>query len=795
MTGLIKKAFIGLLFIGFVFSAIAQTNESGSIDSIKFIPVSKIPDYQIKAENKFFEVNKFISEVTNLSEWQEKITDLENEIKNIEHIVDSINISTLTTEQLQKWNRVWRDIEVRIKTIYDPVDAKIGVFEGYYNEVDALYHLWLETIIVIKNKDLPDDLKKSTAEIKLNARNLRNKIKEEEGKYISLKHDCNILFNKVIIEKRALAKAREDIVKNLLIAEQPVIWKSISIYYNDTIVKVHNTQLANTKGNAESFLKSDPSFVYSALFIFVVFLTLIIFIKKNLNIDDYKDKGITSNAAQLLLNRPVIFSLVLTWLSLSIFFYLPVEIRSAISILMLVPVLFLLKRLFGKQSIAIVVLFITYYLFSTTKFLFYEYMLLSRLSYLLLAMFSVIIVWHIIKQKIFFLKFKKWGWFIRLVFHVVLVIFAVSAIFYITGNVTLATMLLFGAIGMVLAGIIIYAAYELLYSLVILLLENKFFQKSHVIRNHINTIQVSIRKIITVLLFFNWITITLGDFGIKSEVFLALKEVYMHQFKIGSTSFGLNNIVSFILVIYISIIISRILLVVLKEEVFVRSKTDKGVSSTIVLLLRYSIISLGFIFALAAAGIELANISILIGALGVGIGFGLQDIFNNLISGIILAIERPIKVDDIIQVGDLTGIVKDIGFRSSKVRTYDGSEVIVPNGDIVSNQMINWTLSDRKRRLKIDLGVSYDSDPEEIIEILKEITDNHPNVEQNPAPRPRFLGFGDSTLDFQLLFWIADYENSFGMGTEITLDLYKKLKERGIRIPYPKQDIRIIRDE
>jgi small-conductance mechanosensitive channel len=352
-------------------------------------------------------------------------------------------------------------------------------------------------------------------------------------------------------------------------------------------------------------------------------------------------------------------------------------------------------------------------------------------------------------------------------------------------------MLLSGAIGIILSGVIIYSVYKLILTIVNLVFYNSYIKKSYIIRNRDSEIKKGIGNILSLVFFIYWVNISLNGFGIKDEIIKQFQFFFTQQYSIGNMSFGINNIVYFFFAIYASIWLSRFILIILNEEVFVRRHTDKGVSGTITLLLRYSILTIGFFFALAVAGINLENISIVIGALGVGIGFGLQDIFNNLISGIILAIERPIKVDDIIQVGELTGVVKDIGFRSSKIKTYDGSEVIVPNGQIVSNQMINWTLSDRKRRLKINLGVSYDSDPEEVIDILKEITASHPNVETNPAPRPRFLGFGDSTLDFQLLFWISDFDNSFGMGTEITIELYKKLKERGIKIPYPKQDITI----
>jgi len=240
----------------------------------------------------------------------------------------------------------------------------------------------------------------------------------------------------------------------------------------------------------------------------------------------------------------------------------------------------------------------------------------------------------------------------------------------------------------------------------------------------------------------------------------------------------------------VSIWISKFIRFIIEEEVYQRTKTgDKGVSGTISLMVRYTVISLGVVLAFAAAGIEFGKIAILVGALGVGIGFGLQSIFNNLVSGLILALERPIQVGDVVEVGDLMGVVKEIGFRASRIRTYEGAEVIVPNGDLISSQMINWTLSDKRRRLQVDVGVAYGTDPKKVLKVLREAAEAHPDILPDPAPLPRFLGFGDYTLNFQLLFWIPDFDISFRMGTEVTTLVNDHLVKAGIKIPLPQRDI------
>ena len=208
------------------------------------------------------------------------------------------------------------------------------------------------------------------------------------------------------------------------------------------------------------------------------------------------------------------------------------------------------------------------------------------------------------------------------------------------------------------------------------------------------------------------------------------------------------------------------------------------------MLFRSALISVGFLVAAAAAGMELTNLTIIIGAFSVGIGFGLQNIFNNLVSGLILAFERPIKEGDTVEVNQLLGIVKKIGIRSSVVRTYDGAEVIVPNGELISNNMINWTLSDAQRRMDIRVGVAYGTDPERVLDILLEAAKAQEHVNRDPEPRAYFIGFGESSLDFRLLAWI-DLDYRLETESALRVEINRLIKEAGIEIPFPQRDLHV----
>jgi potassium efflux system protein len=261
---------------------------------------------------------------------------------------------------------------------------------------------------------------------------------------------------------------------------------------------------------------------------------------------------------------------------------------------------------------------------------------------------------------------------------------------------------------------------------------------------------------------------------------------------IGAININLGSILIF--VIWLSIIITRIITRVLAKDVFVRVKTAKGIPGTVILLLKIALISGGFFLAAAASGMKLTNLSIVLGAFSVGIGFGLQNIFNNMVSGLILAFERPINVGDVVEVGALMGTVRSIGLRSSKVKTFDGAEVIVPNGNLISKEMINWTLSDSNRRMDIRVGVAYGTDPQKVLAIMEQIAEEHKDVRKKPAPKGYFLEFGDSSLNFRLLAWV-NLDNRLGVESEINVQINKKLAEAGIAIPFPQRDLHIRSDD
>ena len=248
----------------------------------------------------------------------------------------------------------------------------------------------------------------------------------------------------------------------------------------------------------------------------------------------------------------------------------------------------------------------------------------------------------------------------------------------------------------------------------------------------------------------------------------------------GSFSFSLWNLVLFIISIWLAVIVARFVKFILEGDILPRLNLARGIPGAISAISSYLIVGFGLLVAIMGAGIDLNSFALIAGALGVGIGFGLQDIVKNFISGLILIFEHPIQVGDAVQVDELSGRVMHIGIRSSTIKTWDGAEVIVPNGNLISNKLINWTLSDQRRRIDIRIGVAYGTDVNLVRETLLDCTKQNEKILQSPPPYVLFNDFGESSLDFELRCWTADFSSWVEIRSDIRAAIDKLFKERKI---------------
>jgi small-conductance mechanosensitive channel len=271
----------------------------------------------------------------------------------------------------------------------------------------------------------------------------------------------------------------------------------------------------------------------------------------------------------------------------------------------------------------------------------------------------------------------------------------------------------------------------------------------------------------------------------------AIQGVFGFGFMVGSRKITIGLVLSAAAVLYGSFLTSWAVQTMLMKGVFASRELQVGVRISIARLIHYGFVFVGFLLALVALGVHLRDITIIAGALGVGIGFGLQGIVNNFVSGLILLFERPVKVGDYIQLGELWAEIKKIGLRATVVETFDKSEIVVPNSDLVSYQVTNWTLSNRMARLIIPVGVEYGSDVPLVIETLMECAKANSKVMTKPGPQVLFLKFGESSLDFELRAWILDIDERLVIISELHQEIDRRFRQAGIVIAFPQRDLHL----
>lgn len=303
---------------------------------------------------------------------------------------------------------------------------------------------------------------------------------------------------------------------------------------------------------------------------------------------------------------------------------------------------------------------------------------------------------------------------------------------------------------------------------------------------------------------FFYVFIVLGWFALVSRNFYGFRKLatpFMEflntERTLGSYSFTIYSLFIFLLIISVSTILSQVISFFAGEPGDQRVKDKQartpGVGSWL-LLIRIFILSLGLFLAFAATGIPLDKLAIVLGALGVGIGLGLQGLVSNLVSGLIIAFEKPVNVGDIIELNDKSGIMQSIGFRSSVVKLTDGACLIVPNSDLLSNRLVNWTMGKNRRRLNVEVSVAYGSNLKEVKETLEQILHGHEKVLQFPDPIVSAKEFQQSAVAFELHFWIANTREFLQIKSEIVSLVHETFGHKGIKIPFSQYDVHIIND-
>jgi small-conductance mechanosensitive channel len=815
------KRAVSLLIFGaawiFHLSALGQSSRNlqdildDTVAYQQAITISEIVTYEQETQVFVTKIQTGIDERGDLENITIGYLELDSLIK-LKSPVSKESLIAMGPIALQNQEGQWVGYNSQLTSWHDNLQSRSSWFETQQISIRNLKILWQTTQTSAAEGNAPAEVLERIRSLQRSIRQLEDLLKSSRNNI--LQTDVKIADLLVIVNNDlvVMKEVREESVRSIVIIESPPLWQIFSIEEQKqeqdegqdeekaqpSIKGKIDIIIANRSNTISTYFESNKFEFYIGLLSLIIFYLSTLYLKRKSVSwhEEYKSKRlktpIKSHAELVLKDRLLSVSILLTLLLTAIILPNRPVVIVEFSLLLAIYPLIRVVNAFSPQKLKPLSNFTAILFFiGHVNNLFVELQPQNRITLLLLSMALGVVLVLAIRRNVL-VEFSE-GIAKSIVTLLVWLGFFSQVIAFISnliGNVTLSNYLVYGFLNLFFISVLIYTVATIFINLSNILMRSPVFQRLYMVQKHEDQIIGQITNILVLSAILIWLYQFLRVFEIVESVINGILAFFTSPITIGSFEFSLGDIVIFFFVVWISIVLSNTIRFLLEEEIFPRAKTKRGTSATIITFVRVFIITLGFVLAIGASGFPLDQLTLLIGAFGVGIGFGLQNIFNNLVSGFIIATERPVEVGDTIEVGTLVGEVREIGIRSSVVRTFDGAEVIVPNGNLISNELINWTHSDQQRRLKIPIGVAYGSDVHKVIEILENIGKDENKILQHPESYVLFRGFGDSSLDFEFRCWTSS-DDWYILESDLTIKVHDALKENSIEIPFPQRDLHL----
>jgi small-conductance mechanosensitive channel len=700
---------------------------------------------------------------------------------------------SLRLEQLTDLELSWKNRAARVGKWQQVVSRWTSELYRDFTLVDQEEQIWGLTLNSKRSGSLPREVERAIRDLLAEIR----KVKGEARKRLDA---ALVLENQLYGRQTAIAEilsnvtlGKERFRESLIVADRAPLWEVMTEWQRigltpDQVAALLSRQVAD----ALEFLRSH--LLGLGLTVGFFFLILIVASLLSRKVAQWTQDHPNFAEATHFLQRPVSLALLIT-LVLSLVFFTanaPRLLRGLEALLLLIPVVRLLPPLIHPAARPVLYTVVVFYILDSVRDLFLAIPLVDRLTFLVLDIVAIIVLMSLLKvARVRGLSAETAapGYLIFL-FKVVLLLISIAAAANVLGYFELAKLLSTGILYSSYAIFAIFGAAKALSTLFAVFLDTDLARSLAVVKHYGGNISHWGSRVFKFAAFVLSAESVLRFFTVRDVVIRGVTGFLTAPIRAGRVDFSLWDIIAFCLVLTAAILISRGVRLFLNEDVFPRVRLGRGIPVMITTTVYYVILLFGFFVALGMAGVDFNRFTLLAGAFGVGIGFGLQNIVNNFLSGLILLFERPIHPGDTIEVGGVSGIVKNIGIRSSTISTGDGADAIIPNATLISEKLMNWTLTNPWRRMEIHIGVAYGSDLQKVMEILLAVAAAESSVLKDPAPAVVFQGFGDSALNFGLRFWTLVQAN-VDIKSKLSIELAQALQEAGIEIPFPQRDLNL----
>jgi potassium efflux system protein len=754
------------------------------------ISVTRIPEYAERTNTDVRAIRGRMEPDTQIVAALRDLPEVAKQVDRLNHETGVQVSAGLTPGALDDVRRQWRQYKDQLSGWSEVITARLQVIEQDTARLGEIDDQWAKIAAQAQRENLPDAARAPIRGARSAVRETLGQLRDERNRLLATLGQVSTSQTQVSDGLAQLELAEQRLRRDLFTLDGPPLWTALpQVAESPPVAEAllgglrHNVELLRTF----LYVQRTRVTVHVLLVVLILGVTVTLSRRQRGRLAEE-----TTPAVRLVLTRPISATLILAVLLNTVFYPdAPVIVTNLTALVVALIMLRLFRRDDEWAAHSFVGLVAVLFLIGGARRLLLPLLPLARLFLvaedLLILAWLLRLVWKKSFRQSSFVE--RWGLFVRVLVWLAVGAAAVALVANCAGNTSLAILLTQGTIRSAFAGLCLLATERVIEGLLTEVIASPAAQRLHSIAIYHGSLRRRMVRATRIVMLLFWCALTLDLFAVRTPVVAAGRTLLAAGFSIGAVSFSVGGTLTVLLTLWVSTVVARVVRVVLGEDVLPRLSLPRGVPAAVSAAANYLVLVLGFIVALSAAGIDPGRVALVAGALSVGIGFGLQTVVNNFVSGLILLLERPIQVGDTIEIDTVTGQVRHIGIRASTIATFDGAEVIVPNAALISERVVNWTLSNFQRRVEITVGVAYGNEPARVLKILEGAARGLPDVLELPAPQAVFVGFGDSSLDFALRAWTTRQDVLWTIRSRIALAIHDALRAASIEIPFPQRDV------
>jgi small-conductance mechanosensitive channel len=708
---------------------------------------------------------------------------------------------TATIETLQNLQARWKPRQVQIGGWLDQLTQKALALQDALSRLENMHALWTRTRDNLRVSSAPPATLQQVEQVLKAIEKGQNTLNGQHDAVLNLQSRVSEEMTRCNDILARIDKAQKAAVAGLLTREREPIWHQESWTAARTVLpdQIHKTAGA-VRTDIVQFVR-DP---HKGMLLQAVLLIVLI--------------GVFSAARRIVKKRPAddgnealltgIFERPWAAAFFMVLFYAtryasptPPMVQELYTALAYIPVLRLLQPVIREEYMPGLYGLGVLYVVDTLRGLLAGALVVEPLLLILEGLGGILLLgWLLIARKeaiaaAIWLNTRRPV--VVLVIRCVLIYLAVGVVAAAVGHMRVARLIMSGTLTAGVLALALWAALRVICGAMAVALRLWPLRRLRMVQNHRDLLVQRAYRLLAVMAVLGWTLRLFERLGFLDPIQALGSGILAMKLERGSISISVGDVMAFLAAVGVSYLLSAFIRFTLTEEVYTRARIPSGTAYASSRLIHYSILALGFVIGLGLLGMDLAKVSVVAGALGVGIGFGLQSVVNNIVCGLIMLFERPVHVGDTVELDGIMGEVRMIGFRASSVRTWQGADIIIPNAQFITAKVTNWTFRDRLRRIDLPVSVAYASEPKQVIELLEGVARAHPQILPYPVPLCIFTSYGDSAINFELRVWIdlaADLTNVPQIRSDLNAAVYDAVKAAGMSFPFPQREVRLLGD-